>query len=77
MKHLLLFAFLVAICIGVSMDAAAQTPGEFVRQVVLDMNRDDPSLESRVLEARLLTAYKRALEINEKKNCEETPSLGG
>ncbi|MDA9535872.1 hypothetical protein ACM41_06220 [Bradyrhizobium sp. CCBAU 21362] len=77
MKHLLFFAFLAAISIGVSTDAAAQTPGEFVKQVVLDMNREDPSLESRVLEPKLLAAYKRALEINEKKSCVELPSLGG
>lgn len=77
MKQVLSFACLAMISVVVSTGAAAETPGEFVKQVVLDINKIDLSLESRVLEAKLLAAYKRALEINEKRNCEETPSLGG
>jgi hypothetical protein len=77
MKYGLSIVFPAVIAIGLATGAMAETPDAFVRQAVSDMNRNDPSLESRVLEAKLLAAYKRAIEINDKKNCQDAPSLGG
>jgi hypothetical protein len=76
MKH---WSFLTAtaIVVGSATCAMAEGADAFVRQVVIDSNRGNDSLEDRVLEAKLLAAYKRALIVNKKMNCQDTPSLGG
>jgi hypothetical protein len=57
--------------------AMAEAADVFVTHAIVDMNREDPTIEDRALEAKLLAAYKHALRINSVKNCQDTPSLGG
>jgi hypothetical protein len=57
--------------------AVAADSEAFIRQVIRDANAISPTVTDRTLEPKLLGAYKRALKINEKENCNDTPDIGG